>query len=187
MLGRRTELWIAAVFLIAGLLAVLLWVPLDSETPPIYEFRRQVYIGDAMLPMVAAAGVVICAAVHLVLSWRRPGGEEDAPLDLLTGSFFLMFFLILAVSLVLMYWSGPAALALFGEEGVDYRQMRAAFPWKYLGFVLGGFVMVFGVISLITGRLRLKYAFIALLAVAGLILVFDVPFDTILLPPNGDF
>lgn len=188
MLGRGTELWIAAVFLIAGLLAALLWVPFDSETPPIYEFRRQVYIGDAMLPMVAAAGVVICAAVHLVLSWRRSRtGDADGPFDLLAGSFFLTFFLIFAASLLLMYWSGPAALALFGEDGVGYRQMRATFPWKYLGFVLGGFVMVFGVISLIAGRLTLRDALIALLSVAGLILVFDVPFDTILLPPNGDF
>lgn len=188
MLGRGTELWIAVVFLIAGLLAALLWVPFDSETPPIYEFRRQTYIGDAMLPMVAAAGVLICAAVHLVLSWRRREADDsDGPFDLSTGSFFLSFFLILATSLVLMYWSGPVALALFGEEGVGYRQMRASFPWKYLGFVLGGFVMVFGLISLIAGRLTLRDAVVALCAVAGLILVFDVPFDTILLPPNGDF
>ena len=188
MLGRRTELWIAAVFMIAGLLAALLWVPFDTETPPIYEFRRQVYIGDALLPMVAAVGVVICAAVHLLLSWRRTkDNNPDGPFDLLTGSFFLTFFLTLAVSLLLMYWSGPVALALFGEEGASYRQLRATFPWKYLGLVLGGFVMVFGVISLIAGRLTLRDAIIALLAVAGLIVVFDVPFDTILLPPNGDF
>ena len=188
MLGRGTELWIAAFFLVGGLLAALLWVPFDSETPPIYEFRRQVYIGDALLPMIAAAGAALCAAAHLILSWRRSRAEQfEPPFDLLTGSFFLAFFLILAASLTLMYWSGPLALALFGEEGVGYRQMRAAFPWKYLGFTLGGFVMVFGVISLIAGRLTFKDALISLAAVAGLILVFDVPFDTILLPPNGDF
>ncbi|MEL6207298.1 MAG: hypothetical protein AAFR47_18580 [Pseudomonadota bacterium] len=190
MLGRSIEIWIAVVFLALGLIAAVLWVPLDSETPPIYTFRRQTYIGDAMLPMVAAAGIAICAALHLLLSWRRSRDAVDAPFDVLTGSFFLALFGIVAVSLLLMFWAGPAALALFGptgEEPVTYRQMRSTLPWKYIGFVLGGFVLVFGITSLIEGKLSARRALSSILAVAVLILIFDVPFDTILLPPNGDF
>lgn len=190
MLGRSIEIWIAIVCLGLSLLAVFVWVPFDSETPPIYEFRRQTYIGDAMLPMVAAAGIAICAAVHLILSWRRQHKETDAPFDTLSVIFFALFFGIIALSFLLMYWAGPLALALFGpsgEEAATYRQMRSTLPWKYIGYILGGFTLVFGVTSLIEGRITLRRAISSILAVAFLILLFDVPFDTILLPPNGDF
>ena len=190
MLGRSAEIWIAIIFLVLALLAVFLWVPIDSETPPIYTFRRQTYIGDAMLPMVSAAGIAICAAIHLVVSLRRRDGGYEAPFDALTAVFFTVFFAIVAASLILMYWAGPAALALFGptgEEPVTYRQMRSTAPWKYIGFVLGGFVLVYGVTSLIEGRLTLKRVLSSILAIVVLILIFDVPFKTILLPPNGDF
>ena len=89
-----------------------------------------------------------------------------------------------------MYWAGPLALGLFGpsgEEAATYRQMRSTLPWKYIGYILGGFTLVFGVTSLIEGRITLRRAISSILAVAFLILLFDVPFDTILLPPNGDF
>ncbi|MDF9301965.1 hypothetical protein P5P81_05265 [Tritonibacter mobilis] len=97
---------------------------------------------------------------------------------------------IIAVALLLMFWAGPLAVAMFaqgGEETVSYRQLRAAVPWKYIGFFLGGFTMVFGLISFIEGRMSRRAAVFGLLSVAGLITLFDVPFDNILLPPNGDF
>lgn len=190
MLGRSFEIWLALVMLALSCLAVFVWVPFDSETPSIYTFRRQTYIGDAMLPMVAAAGLAICAAIHAVVSWRRRPDDADAPFDWLTGTFFVVFVAAMAVSFLLMFWAGPIALALFGpagDEPVTYRQMRSTLPWKWIGFSLGGFVMVFSVTSFIEGRLQARRAVTALFAVAVLILIFDVPFDTILLPPNGDF
>ncbi|MDK3073908.1 hypothetical protein QO034_12370 [Sedimentitalea sp. JM2-8] len=191
MLSRRNEVWIALLCIVAALVTAMVWVPLDSETPPIYTFRRQINIGDAMLPLVSATGIAICAVIHLLLTLRRePATERSAPLDIHTGSFFLPFAAIMLVSCMLMYWAGPIALALFGptgEEAVTYRQMRAAFPWKYIGYGLGGFTMVFGVTSLIEGRISASRALTSMLAVLALILVFDVPFDTILLPPNGDY
>jgi uncharacterized membrane protein YidH (DUF202 family) len=190
MLDRKTELWIALVCLVAGLIAAILWVPFDSETPPIYDFRRQTYIGDAMLPMVAAAGIAICAAVHLILNWRRKPTDTEPPFDKLTGGFFLILFAIIISAFLVMYWAGPVALALFGpsgEEAVTYRQMRSTAPWKYLGFVLGGFILVFGITTLLEGQMKWKRAVSSLIAIIVLIVIFDVPFDTILLPPNGDF
>jgi hypothetical protein len=191
MLGRTTEIWIAIAFVILAGLAVFGWVPADSETPPIYEFRRQVYIGDAMLPMVAAAGILICAIVHLALSFRRQVSDTtEAPFDTLTGAFFAALFAILVAAFTLMFWAGPLALEVFGpggDEAVTYRQMRASFPWKYIGYVFGGFVLVFGLISLIEGRMSWRRAVLSLVAIGVLILIFDVPFDTLLLPPNGDF
>lgn len=191
MFGRSVELWIGFGFLVLSLVAVFVWVPFDSETPPIYEFRRNTYIGDAMLPMVAASGIVLCAAVHCFLSFRRRDDKGgDGPLDAMTFIFFAAVGGICVSSFALMYWAGPAAVALFGpsgEEAVTYRQLRGTVPWKYIGFILGGFTLVFGITSLIEGRLSAKRALSSLLAVIVLILIFDVPFDTILLPPNGDF
>ena len=71
MLGRKAELGIACVFFIAGLLTVFVWIPNDSETRMIETFRRQTTMGDAFLPMVAAAIITICAAIHFVLTLMR--------------------------------------------------------------------------------------------------------------------
>lgn len=192
MLDRKTEIWLALTVLALGLVAAILWVPLDSDTAPIYTFRRQTYIGDAMLPMVSAAGIAFFAAIHLALTFRRKRGDAgNPPFDRLTGVFFVMLFGIIAVSALLMYWSGPLTVALVGpsdgEAALSYRQLRGAMPWKYIGFVLGGFTLVFGISALIEGKMTWKRALSSIIAVAVLILLFDVPFDTILLPPNGDF
>ena len=191
MLSRRAEIWLALIFAIFAALTAFVWAPLDSDTAAIYEFRRQVNIGDAMLPMVAGFGILLFSSVHLMLQLRRrPDEDFDPPFDRQTLVFYALFGGLVTLSLILMFWAGPLALALFGlsgDEPVTYRQMRSTFPWKYIGFVLGGFTLVFGLTSLIEGRLSWVRVISSLLAVLGLILIFDLPFDTILLPPNGDF
>lgn len=191
MLNRSAEITIAMIILVFALFVALIWVPIDSETPAVYTFRRRTNIGDAFLPLVAAVGMAIFACIHVILSWRRARNDgSDAPFDVLSLLYLLIFFGIVAVSLGLMFWSGPLLLSLFygsGEGVPTYREMRSSFPWKYLGFVLGGTVMVFGLITLVEGRMRWNRLWIAILTVLVLILIFDVPFDTILLPPNGDF
>lgn len=187
MPGRRREMILGAAALVLGLFAALVWVPLDSETPPIYEFRRQTHIGDAMLPMVAALGLAICGALQLLVGAGRPA---DAPFtDFRSTRFLAAFLAIVAVSGALTVWAGPAALALFGPDTdppVSYRLMRGTAPWKYIGFALGGTVLVFGLTSLLEARLRASRLLIAVCAVALLIALLDGPFDTLLLPPNGD-
>ncbi|KHQ51155.1 hypothetical protein [Mameliella alba] len=192
MPDRKTELILGAVLLLLGLLAGAVWVPLDSETPPIYEFRRQTYIGDALLPMLAALGIALCAAVHVAITLLERGtSDRGGPaFDRHAALFLLSVFALMALSGLVMFWSGPLALALFGPETdppATYRLMRGTAPWKYLGFTLGGTLLVFGLISLLEGRMRAGRLLIAVLAVAALIAVFDLPFDTLLLPPNGDF
>ena len=71
MFGRSVELWIGFGFLVLSLVAVFVWVPFDSETPPIYEFRRNTYIGDAMLPMVAASALFY--ALRFIAFFRFAG------------------------------------------------------------------------------------------------------------------
>jgi len=65
--------------------------------------------------------------------------------------------------------------------------MRATYPYKLIGFVLGGFALVFGLSALIEGQIRTSRAILALITVAILVAVFDLPLDSVLLPPNGDW
>lgn len=192
MLGRKAELAIACVFFIAGLLTVFVWIPNDSETRMIETFRRQTTMGDAFLPMVAAAIITICAAIHFVLTLMRNDlhDTERPVFDRYSAAFMLQLITIIAVSLALMYWTGPLMVKLFAQSEaveISYRQMRSTYPYKVAGFVFGGFTLVFAVTCLIEGRLKWWRVVSSLLVVAVLLMIFDLPFDNIILPPNGDW
>ncbi|MDP7426160.1 MAG: hypothetical protein QF394_12185, partial [Rhodospirillales bacterium] len=60
------------------------------------------------------------------------------------------------------------------------------FPYKYLGYVLGGFFMVFGLIRVVENRFSASAAWASIIAVLVLTILYDVPFENLLLPPNGD-
>lgn len=189
MLGRTAEIVIASLFLVFGLLAALVWIPLDSETAMIETHRRQTSMGDAFLPIVAAGLIAVCAAVQLLLSLRRTdtSDTEGPVLDGQSMAFLVQFFGITAISLAVMYWAGPLAVSLFAEDGATYRQLRGTYPYKLLGFVLGGTALVFFITAMVEGRMKATRIISSVLMVAALIAIFDLPFDTVLLPPNGDF
>lgn len=192
MLGRNAELWVAAGFVILALVAILVWIPADIDTAMIYTHRRQTHMGDAFMPMIAAGVIGASALVHGIITWRRPRSDrtQSTGLDVQTLSFLLPFLGIVALSLVIMYWAGPLAVSLFaqgdGDALVTYRQMRGTYPYKIIGYGLGGVTMVFLTNALIEGRFAWQRLMISILAVAALIAIFDLPLDTILLPPNGD-
>ena len=85
-----------------------------------------------------------------------------------------------------MRWAGPVAVSVFGPENVDYRTVRDLFPWKYLGFLLGGTALVWCGISLAEKRISARGLVIGLFASLALIALYDLPFDDFVLPPNGD-
>lgn len=193
MLSRKTELVLGAIFLGLGLVVVFAWAPLDSETAMIETFRRQTTMGDAFLPTVAGALMVVCAVVHLIMNYRRADlfDTENPPIDGNDLAFLLQLSGITALSIALFYWAGPLAVALFaqgdGSETVTYRQMRSTYPYKLIGFVMGGFSLVFFTTALIEGRVKTIRIFSSLIVVAVLIAIFDLPLDNVLLPPNGDW
>ncbi len=193
MLSRKSEIIVATVFLILGLAVIVLWVPNDSETPMINSFRRQTNIGDAFVPMVAGILIVIFAIVHLLVSIRRID-MHDTEGPLFGGAvlaFLVQLVCIIGISLAIMFWAGHFAVLAFaqpdGAEEVGYRQMRGTYPYKVIGFVLGGTFLVFATTGLIEGKIKLSRLATSLAIVGLLLLVFDVPLDNVLLPPNGDW
>lgn len=168
-----------------SLLLILVWIPLDTDTGIVEKVRRHVALGDALAPTFAGLFVLL-GGLMLTLQ-----AEPDAS-RAITGrnfGFLARLLLLLVVSTVLMRWSGPlcvaASNALTGEE-LSYRLLRDTAPWKYIGFVIGGMTLVAGLITLVRGRLTVRTIVIALATVAVLIALYDLPFDDLLLPPNGD-
>ncbi|MEM7438913.1 MAG: hypothetical protein AAF393_04885 [Pseudomonadota bacterium] len=166
------------LFLLLAAVLILVWIPLDTETSYVEKVRRKLTIGDAMAPTVAA----VILALGGLLAILRPGSDTQ-----LTGAnlrFLGLLLCTLAVTFAVMRWAGPLAANLWAE--VEYRVLRDTAPWKYIGYFLGGTGMITALITMGTGRFRIHHMGIAMAAVLFLIAVYDLPFDDLLLPPNGD-
>lgn len=176
----RTHLALGLGMLGFAVIVALAWVPLDTATGMIEKVRRQVSIGDALAPTIAA--VFIGLGGLFVLMFER--GQSSVSLTRRSFVFLIWLLAVVGLGFALMRWTGPAVAALFSEEG--YRPLRDTVPWKYLGFLIGGTSLVAGLITLIERRLTVKAVLIGGGAALVLIAVYDLPFDTLLLPPNGD-
>jgi hypothetical protein len=142
--------------------------------------RLDTAIGDSMAPALAAV-ILITASLMLTIQSFRTHGKMEFTWNSL--KYVGLVLAIMGLSLMVMRWAGP--LAAFLGKG-DYRSLRDTVPWKYTGYFLGGSTMVFGLISLMEGRLRWRMLIISILAVLILMLIYDLPFKNLLLPPNGD-
>lgn len=166
--------------LVAGCLVLFVWIQLDVETGLMEKVRGRVVIGDSLAPAVAAFILMLGGLMLLFQSFRNSGGLEVSWNNL---KYVVLTLFIMALSMALMRWSGPIAAKI---SGADYRSLRDTVPWKYIGYFLGGSTMVFGLISMIEGRLRWRVLIISVLAAIILMLAYDLPFENLLLPPNGD-
>ncbi len=179
MTPHRANLALGLVCVALALIALFVWVPLDTDTGYIEKVRRQVVLGDALAPSLAA-GFILVGGGLVLFETRAP---RPAGLSLANTRYLALVLLLVVVSFALMRWVGPLVTAGLGE---DYRSLRDTAPWKHLGFVAGGMVLVVTPIATIEGRLSLRAILIALAAVLAFIAVFDLPFDDLILPPNGD-
>lgn len=180
MAPRNQTLWLALAA--AGFAAVLLlvWIPLDVQTGIVEQSRRRTVVGDSLAPAIAGVFILL-GAVLLALRHRR---ESTPGMSRHNVGFIVALIAIAAFAFALMRWTGPVAAQLMGLE---YRLLRVDYPWKVIGFVSGGWVMVFGLIALAERRASVRGALVAAAIVALLIAAYDLPFDDLLLPPNGDF
>ncbi|CUH76227.1 hypothetical protein TRM7557_00777 [Tritonibacter multivorans] len=162
-----------------ALILAFIWIPLDVETWLVERKRGRYIVGDSLAPTLAAAFILLAG----VMLWFERRSRDPRPTrQNLTFIGAISFFGL--VGILLMRWSGPVVTSVFGAE--EYRLLRDTAPWKYIGFVLGGSTMVFCIVSFVEQRVSWRAFWVALAAVVGIIALYDLPFDDVLLPPNGD-
>ena len=174
-------------FMLFAFLLIFLWIPLDTDTGFIEKVRRQISIGDALAPTVAAAFLMV-GGLGLLL-FRAPETEVEEPLDLFAMRFAGLLFAVYFLCFLVMWGVGPLVVWVANGitgDALEYRLLRDTAPWKYLGFATGGTLAVMSSISMLEGRFSWRALFTGLVAVLAMIAIYDLPFDDLLLPPNGD-
>lgn len=162
---------------------LFVWIPGDVDSGIILKVRRHLEIGDSLAP-VAATVLLAVGALLLLLEKSQPKAEPGISTSNLL--FVLNMLAVLLISFGIMRWAGPVLVAIFDIHGGDYRPLRGDAPWKYIGFLLGGTVLVAGLITLVERRLRTITVWIAVVAAVFLMALYDLPFSSLQLPPNAD-
>ncbi len=179
----RSNLYLGLAFLVFAGLVAFVWVPLDVESGLIEKVRRRIAIGDALAPTVAAFFIGLGGLMLLLFERNAP---DQPRLDTTTFSYIGIQIAVMVTGFLIMLYAGPLAVALFGGEA-EYRLLRDTVPWKYTGYLIGGVFIVTGLISQVEGRLKWRNVLIGIFVVVVLITIYDLPFEDLLLPPNGDF
>ncbi len=207
--------WLGILALLLCCAIVFVWIPLDVETGIIEKVRRQVRLGDAFAPTLAALLIGLGGVLLLLQQQIRNPKNSDSSdnvkptsstnsgsvstngsiakkpgqsVRLLQRSDFLHALIILllaSLSILLMRYVGPMVLYLFDVEA-EYRLLRDTAPWKYIGFTVGAIFMIVTLIAYTEKRIKPVHFFVAIVVVLLLIVFYDLPFDDLLLPPNGD-
>ncbi len=163
-----------------ALILAFVWIPLDTDTGLIEKSRGRYIVGDSLAPTLAAAVIFIAG---IMLLFER--ADDDPRPNMENIRFIVAMTVIGCAGILVMRWAGPIGVYLFAS-GEEYRLLRDTPPWKYIGFITGGLVMVTGIVAFVEQRLSLRALLVASIAVLGIIIVFDLPFEDVLLPPNGD-
>ncbi len=184
MLHLRSDRWVGLFFLTLALVVAVIWVPFDSETWLIDKVRRRYIIGDGLAPTVAAV-LMALSAISLFIKPRSAAHnlDRDAVMAL------AVFISAIVFSLLLMRLTGPAVMGIIDmmtAQDWSYRPLRATFPFRYLGFLFGGTVMIAGLGWFMDGQISRRVIIRSLLITFAVAACFDLPFEDIILPPNGD-
>ena len=185
--GSKQDRIIGAVCILFSLFLLFVWIPFDIDSGLASKVRGRSKIGDSLAPTMTAILLGIAGLSVLLSSGSRKSEEEE-----IKPRNFLYIFVVSVLVLLscgLMYGSGPLIVdfvRVFDSALPEYRTLRNSVPWKYLGYLVGSTFMLVG-FFVITGygswKRRILVAFLAALALA---LAYDLPFDDLLLPPNGD-
>ena len=161
-----------------GLFIALYWAGADSETGIVEKIRGRYTVGDAMAPTVAAVLLTLAGL------WLAVASGTARTFTMANLAFIATVLGVLFVSLGLMRWGGPLIVEMI--TGAEYRPQRDTIPWKYFGFVLGGTTMITALIFVVERRFHWSRLAIALGVALFLALFYDLPFEDLLLAPNGD-
>lgn len=182
----NSDVGLGVFALIVALAAIFLWIPADTGTGIVQKMRGRLSIGDAFAPTIAFA-VLALSSCLLLLESRH--SKKPARLTGLNCQFLIVLFLVFLMSFTLMRWTGPLAVWLAGSASdteLSYRALRDTAPWKYIGYLTGGTMLVGGLIALINRCVTWRTIAIGLFVSAALAAIYDLPFEDLLLPPNGD-
>lgn len=181
---QRRDIGIGLLAVGFAILAITVWIPIDVATPIIDTWRRTVRIGDAMLPTFAAIGIAASGAGLLVQSVFKP---SETDFQAMNPVFFGGFALIFVISVCLMLFTGPVSILVWSFGDLTYRQVLNTPPWKYLGFMVGGVSLTFGLISLSYRQLHLKYLLVSAVVVTTIAILYSLPSESLLIPPNREY
>lgn len=180
----KPDLILGLIIVLFALVLLFLWIPNDVEGDLINKVRRRSSIGDPLAPTVTGVLLLFCGLMLVITAVIKPTGTGR--LSLSNGVFLVGAGAFLAGVVLVMLFTGPMAVSLLGVAE-EYRLVRATAPWKYLGFLLGGFLLMFSVIGAVERRVRWRTVVLALVIPLIIALFYDLPFDDTLLPPNGDY
>jgi len=184
-----------AVMLTASLLTLVVWIPNDIVGGFIDTgLTGKPEPGDAFFPMLLAGTLLILSAVQLLsAAMNRAVRDPDSGIGKISPEnlkFLFVFYAIVLGGLTVMYWLGPLtvkALRITGVIDFTYRQLVDTPPYKYLGYLVGGFLMTAGLIFRAEGKLRRRAILAVVIVLTLSVLIFDVLLNNVQLPPNADF
>jgi len=185
---KRWDIGIGLFGFLFAVIALTIWFPNDIKGEFVGLTRAgRPEPGDAFFPVLLG---VFIAFISICLIYSAFGQRQNTAETGRITTKNLVFLTILGAliggSLTLMFWLGPLAVWLSGVDAT-YRQLVDSAPYKYIGLVIGGFVLTFSVITWAEGRIRPRSAIVSVLLLIVIILVFDVMLTNIQLPPNADY
>ena len=189
------DIGFGVVVLAGALLALFVWFPADIPTGFFFvnAIGRE-EPGDAFFPIILALLLLVLSIIHLgqsfYRSWQGNAVPATGELTLDNFKFLGAFMIIMAISLAIMYWLGPLtvmALNVIGWLDTSYRALSDTVPYKFIGYVVGGFVMTITLIAWTEGRIRWAGVLSVLITLTVAILIFDLLLKNVLLPPNADY
>ena len=177
---------LGAVIFTVSLAVLLLWIPNDIDTGLIEKVRRRYQIGDMLGPVMAIATVLLGSGWLSLSRDHTPVGSMLSALRAVS-----IFVGIAALCLLVVRWTGPAIVGLADMAGIidgaeGYRQLRDTLPWKITGFVVGGGLLIWSLSCHADGTWSWRRLGIGIAIAMMIGFAFDLPFDDLVLPPNGD-
>lgn len=189
------DIGFGVVVLAGSLISLFVWFPADIPTG--FFFTNAIgreEPGDAFFPIILAILLAALSVIQLSIAimGRGPSASPDVQNSLTIQNlrFLLIFIAIIGCGLAIMYGLGPLVVWMLNALGVldaDYRQLTDTAPYKYIGYVVGGFVMTIALIARTEGKVRRNSVLAVLITLVVAILIFDVLLKNVLLPPNADF
>lgn len=176
---------LGALILAFALCCLFLWMPNDIDTGLVETVRRRNVIGDSLAPAVAILLTAIAAIALISQSHDEAFIQSEGD-----GAIAFGFVIItLTITLLTMRYAGPLLIhfaTFFTEDELTYRNLRNMRPLKYVGFVGGGTFLMCSFSHFMDRSLTYKRGLLFFIISITIALFFDLPFEDILLPPNGD-